>query len=96
MDKLVEDVVEKNSESIKKIEEKLIKYSSCLIIKSENKIIQLLNKINLLQLKKLQNKMMFLNEYEGFLLQREKVMRAKENEELMQIYLRKRETMDSN
>ncbi len=92
----MEAVVDKNSEPIKKIEEKLIKYSSCLIIKSENKVIQLLNKINLLQLKKLQSKMQFLNEYENFLLQREKALRVKENEELVQTFLRKRESMDSN
>ena len=96
MNRLVENVVDKNSEEIKKIEEKLIKYSNCLIIKSENKVIQLLNKINLLQMKKLKNKMLFLNEYENFLLQREKALRAKENEELVQTYLRKRESMDSN
>lgn len=47
-------------------------------------------------MKKLKNKMLFLNEYENFLLQREKALRAKENEELVQTYLRKRESMDSN
>lgn len=93
INKLVENVLSEHSEDIKAIENNLMKYSSCLIIKSENKIIDLLQKINLYQMKKLQTKMKYLEEYEKFLLHKDHSMKLQENELLVQEYLRKRAIM---
>lgn len=93
VNKIIENLLQDHSEDIKSVETNLMKYSSCLIIKSENKIIDLLQKINLCQMKKLQTKMKYLEEYEKFLLRKDHSLRLQENELLVRSYLRKRNTM---
>ena len=90
INKLVNGMLQDHAEDIKGIENNLMKYSSCLIIKSENKIIDLLQKINIYQMKKLQAKMKYIEEYEKFLLHKNHSLKLQENELLVRSYLNKR------
>ena len=93
INKLIVGMLDNHSEDVKNIENNLMKYSSCLIIKSENKIIDLLQKVNLYQMKKLQAKMKYIEEYEKFLLHKDHSLRLQENEALVRAYLRKKNIM---
>ena len=93
--KLINNLVQTNSEDVKNIESNLMKYSSCLIIKSENKIIDLLQKINIYQMKKLEAKMKYIEEYEKFILHKNHALKLLENELLVKTYLKKRNTMNN-
>ena len=93
--KLIGSLLDSHAESIKEIENNLMKYSSCLIIRAENKVIDLLQKINLYQMKKLETKMKYIEEYEGFLLHKERSLRLQENELLVREFLRKRNMMSN-
>jgi len=93
--KLINNLVQTNSEYVKNIEGNLMKYSSCLIIKSENKIIDLLQKINIYQMKKLEAKMKYIEEYEKFILHKNHALKLLENELLVKTYLKKRNTMNN-
>lgn len=90
INKLITGTLEEHEEKIKDIENNLMKYSNCLIIKSENKIIDTLQKINVYQMKKLEAKMKYIEEYEKFLLHRQHSLRILENEMLVRAHLRKR------
>lgn len=87
---LVKKLLSENGEKIDFIKNKLLENSDFLIKKLEIKIIEQIQNINFNKFKKLKRKLGFIQEYEKYLLNKNEVMKVKEDDILVRTFLKKR------
>lgn len=87
---LLKKLLSENHKNINLIKNRLLENSEFLIKKSENKIIEQIQNINFNKFRKLKRKLEFIKEYEKLLLNKNEILKIKEDDILVATFLKKR------